>query len=160
MKKYLIPTAVFLVLMLASFGFALKMRSDDLRFVKELERHLASCDSMGKRAVGEVDGAAVYLAPENLRFIASAITRIERVRALKEPDVSGLAQARVRFPDGAEYAFYELQSETDTQEDICCIRYTDGKRTRTYTIEGYGTMKRVRACISLAGFAAGNTPAD
>ena len=31
MKKYLIPTAVFLVLMLASFGFALKMRQASLQ---------------------------------------------------------------------------------------------------------------------------------
>ncbi|ODU56288.1 MAG: hypothetical protein ABT01_04240 [Clostridium sp. SCN 57-10] len=158
MKKFLIPVAIFFVIAIGSMGVAVKLRMDDIQYERELVAHLASVKTTNRNAEGESGGIRVRIAQGNLGYIASALTRTERIRKLTLPDVTGCEAATVVFPDGAKFVIYELEKEANNQKDISCVQYTFDNRQRIYTIEGYGTMDRIRSCISLQGFAVENAP--
>ncbi len=158
MKKFLIPVAIFFLIAIGSMGFAVKLRMDDIQYERELVAHLASVKTTNRNAEGESGGIRVRIAQGNLGYIASALTRTERVRKLTLPKVKECEMAKIVFPDGAEFVIYELKKEENNQKDISCVQYTYNNRQRIYTIEGYGTMERIRSCISLQGFVVENTP--
>lgn len=157
MKKFLIPVALFFLIAVGSMGVAIKLRMDDIQFERELVAHLASVKTTNRNAEGESGGVTVRIAQGNLGYIASALTRTERLRKLALPNVADCETATVVFPDGAKFVIYELRKEENNQKDISCVQYTFANRQRIYTIEGYGTMDRIRSCISLQGFVVENT---
>lgn len=157
MKKILIPVAIFFLIAIGSMGIAVKLRMDDIQYERELVAHLASVKTTNRSAEAESSGVTVRIAQGNLGYIASALTRTERLRKLGLPNVTGCETATVVFPDGAKFVIYELQKAENNQKDISCVQYTFANRQRIYTIEGYGTMERIRSCISLQGFVVENS---
>ena len=157
MKKViilLVCVALFVAAGAAMIVVPLTLKYAVTQYTRELREHVAIY-SEGGTVTAEYDGTVTSLTGGNVSYLSAALSRSTMKRVFRVPDYDEGEAARIEFSDGAVYLVFDATPE-GASDDIAYIIYTNDGKTKSFRVEGMGTMERVVQCISAEGFSGEN----
>lgn len=146
MKKYIIPVALFLVVVIGSIIFGVSMSYKRVQYGKETSLHVARVHEGGE-LIAEYDGVTTKVVGQNVDRLMKAIIVTETEHLVSRPEFDRGTSITLKFPDGATY----IIAHDDSCDDRVFVIYSyKGKEYYTRT-EGYNSFSWVERAISPQG---------
>lgn len=146
MKRYLIPTILFLVFGILLFTFAVYSQYTVVQYEKDVYFHITEVFNEGY-VYGEYDGVKTEIVGSNLSKIQSALTITKRKRLYKKPNLNNSKPLLLTFSTGATFDIYIIEDSTDG----VYIHYKYKNKSQWYSINGYNSFYWLSSAVSPNG---------